>query len=163
MYMKPLIVGVIAILMFAAIVAAAIILWQKIPGPVASIVKDAMIVDLRAKGLTTIPAEIGEYTNATQLLLDDNKLTGALPAEIRKMSKLEILSAKNNQLTGIPAEIGQLYNLELIDFSNNNIDTYPNELFQLQQPMRLVLTGNPFSSAQKAELQAKLPNATISF
>lgn len=144
-------------------VLAVIFVWQRAPGPVLSISKSVARIDLAAKGLTSLPAEIGEYTNAIELILDNNSLTGALPAEIRKMSKLQILSARNNQLTGIPAEIGQLRNLKVIDFANNKISTYPNELLQLQQQLTLILTGNPITTEQVAKIKAGMPNAVVEF
>lgn len=139
-------------------------LWQnETLGPVLGLPRDTVIIDLRNRGLTSLQAEIGEYTLATELLLDDNLLSGALPGEIRKLERLEVLSASNNNLTGIPAEIGQLDNLEIIDLSGNDIDTYPNELFNLQQPLTLILSGNSFTEEQIQEIRDGMPNAVVEF
>lgn len=131
--------------------------------PLAGIPLNAEVIDVSGRNLTSLPAEIGSYTYAVQLILDGNSLTGALPAEIRKMQRLETLSAKDNQLTGIPAEIGQLQHLSLIDFSGNNISTIPNELFNLQQPLKLVLTGNPLSPELVSTIRDRMPNAEVVF
>lgn len=150
-------------LVLVLLIAAAALFAMTTSTPLAGIPTSATVIDLRSTGLTSLPAEIGQYTAATQLLLDDNQLKGALPAEIRKLTGLEIISAKHNQLTGIPAEIGQLHILKHIDLSDNQITTYPNELLQLQQPLILNISGNPFTAEQVAALRAALPNADIQF
>lgn len=96
--------------------------------------------------------------------ISNNKLTGALPAEIRKMTGLKIVRASNNQLTGIPAEIGQLGQLQELDFSYNQINTYPNEIANLKNNLKVLkLTGNTFTADQIGELRGLLPNTTIEF
>ena len=72
------------------------------------------VVDYSGKGLTKFPKEVLSKTEITALNLSNNNLTGALPAEIRKLSILEELNVSNNQMTGIPAEIGQLKNLKIL-------------------------------------------------
>lgn len=160
--MQKIIISILALVVLFVIVG--VLMWQRnSPAPISGIGLDEVILDLSSRGLTTLPAEIGEYTRVRQLILDDNNLTGSLPAEIRKLTELEILSARNNQLTGIPAEIGQLHNLTLIDFSGNDINTYPNELTQLQQTLTLDLRGNPFTTDQIAQLRKDMPQAAVLF
>jgi len=98
------------------------------------------------------------------LNVSNNKLTGALPAEIRKMTGLKELNASHNNLTGIPAEVGQLNSLEKIDFSYNNINGIPNELINLADTLlELNITGNPYSPQQVEALQVMLPSTEIIF
>ena len=79
-------------------------------------------LNLYSKGLTALPAEIGQLTNLTTLWLSKNNLT-ALPAEIGKLSNLTTLVLDGNDLTEIPAEIGQLSNLTTLGLSGNeNLD-----------------------------------------
>lgn len=155
---------IVALVLFMLIAAAGsyILLVQK-SEPLTGLSKNTSIINLSNKELFTISAEIGEYINATELILDNNSLTGALPAEIGKMSNMEILSVKNNKLTAIPAEIGQLKNLKRLDFSNNNISTYPEELFLLQQKIFIDLAGNDFTLEQLSEIKNKMPNAVVNY
>ncbi len=89
-------------------------------------------------------------------------MTGALPAEIRKLTKLEILNASENKLTGIPAEIGQLSKLKTANFANNNISGLPLEIGNLNNLVTLDLRGNPnVSQYDISQIQAKIPNAKI--
>ncbi|WP_174708277.1 hypothetical protein [Nostoc sp. TCL240-02] len=71
--------------------------------------KSATLV-LYAKGLTTLPAEIGQLINLKALYLHSNQLT-TLPEEIGQLSNLSELYLHSNQLTTLPEEIGQLSNL----------------------------------------------------
>jgi len=80
------------------------------------------------------------------------------------MTKLRILSAKNNNLTGIPAEIGQLSNLVSIDFSNNNLDSMPNEIGNIKNNLKtLNLSGNNYSQEKMQEIKNMLPNTNVIF
>jgi Leucine-rich repeat (LRR) protein len=54
-----------------------------------------------------VPAELGQLTALTVLALNANKLTSIL-AELGNLPALEYLNLGNNQLTGVPAELGQL-------------------------------------------------------
>ena len=56
-----------------------------------------------------------ENGRVVKLLLDDFGLTGAVPAEIGRLSALRVLDLANNQLTSVPAEIGQLTSLTKLD------------------------------------------------
>ena len=58
-------------------------------------------LDLSGKGLTELPAEIGNLTNLTLLNLRDNQLT-ALPPGIGNLINLKGLSVSHNQLTALP-------------------------------------------------------------
>ena len=128
------------------------------------VVKDlsANTESLASRGLTTLPMSIFDETNTTTLDVSNNNLTGALPAEIRKLKKLQILNASNNKLTGIPAEIGQLENLETVDFSNNDISGLPLEIGNLSNLKTLDLRGNQNVSTYDIGLiQKEIPNAAI--
>lgn len=127
--------------------------------------RQSYTVDVSGQGLTSLSTEFFEGKGNVKIFdVSGNALTGALPAEIRKMENLEELDASDNDLTGIPAEIGQMKRIQRIDFSSNNINTYPNEFANIKNNLKsLNLTGNPFTPAQIAELQAMLPNTEISF
>ena len=56
---------------------------------------------LYANRLTgTIPPELGNLTNLTNLSLNDNRLTGEMPSELGNLEYLNWLSFGGNQLTG---------------------------------------------------------------
>lgn len=122
-------------------------------------------LDVSGQNLTRLTAEFFNDNPGVEILdVSDNKLTGALPAEIRKMTGLKIVRASKNQLTGIPAEIGQLSKLQELDFSDNQINTYPNEIANLKNNLKVLkLTGNTFTEAQIAKLQKLLPETEIEF
>jgi len=108
-----------------------------------------------------LPSEIGELTNLEELYLDNNQLEGALVAEIRKMPRLKILDASDNNMTGIPAEIGQMSNLEVLDYSNNQLDTYPNEIVNMKSLKTLDLSGNRYSPESLEAIQVLLPQTEV--
>ena len=53
-----------------------------------------------------------ENGRVVKLELEEFGLTGAVPAEIGRLSALRELDLGDNQLTSLPAEIGQLTSLE---------------------------------------------------
>ena len=118
--------------------------------------------DYSGKGLAKFPKEVLGQTNLVILDISDNNLTGALPAEIRHLTKLEELNASNNKMTGIPAEIGQLSKLKTLNYANNQITGLPLELGNLTQLDVLDLRGNPNVSQYDLSLiRPKLPNTDI--
>jgi len=88
-------------------------------------------LDLSESGLTgSIPPEIGNLINLTELWLGYNQLSGSIPPEIGNLTNLTELRLDYNQLTGsIPSEIGNLTNLEWLTLNNNQLtDTIPNKI-----------------------------------
>ena len=71
---------------------------------------DITFLDLGNFGLTgSIPPEIGNLTNLTQLYLSYNQLTGEIPPEIGNLTNLTTLYLQHNNLTGeIPPEVCDL-------------------------------------------------------
>ncbi len=114
------------------------------------------------QGLTHFPKDALSHTDAVSLNLSGNDLTGALPAEIRKLTNLQTLDVSNNRMTGIPAEIGQLKNLKTLNYANNQITGLPMEMGNLTQLQTLDLRGNPDISQQDlSKIRAKLTNTDI--
>ena len=66
------------------------------------------------RGVTMVDGGVAE------LELDEVSLTGAVPAEVGRLSALRKLSLSYNQLTSVPAEIGQLTSLERLYLGINN-------------------------------------------
>lgn len=117
---------------------------------------------LANSNLDSVPMSVFDDKSINTLDVSGNNLTGALPAEIRKLSNLEVLIASDNNLTGIPAEVGQLTKLRIINFANNNISGLPLELGNLGNLETLDLRGNPNVSTYDISLiQPKIPDAQI--
>jgi leucine-rich repeat protein SHOC2 len=77
-----------------------------------------------------VPAEVGRLSALIQLNLNSNQLT-SVPAEIGQLTALRELNLNSNQLTSVPAEIGQLAALEWLDLSENQLTRVPAEIGQL--------------------------------
>ena len=61
-----------------------------------------------------IPAELGDLTNLGWLGLNDNQLTGEIPAELGDLSRLWRLYLSSNQLTGcIPSGLRNIQDIDL--------------------------------------------------
>ena len=80
-----------------------------------------------------IPAALGNTWGLKRLNLGDNQLTGEIPAELANLSNLEYLNLGDNQLTGeIPAELSNLTNLEQLSLGGNQLTgEIPKELGNL--------------------------------
>ena len=101
-----------------------------------------------------IPAELGNLTNLTGLSLNGNQLSGAIPAELGNLTNLTGLSLNGNQLSGaIPAELGNLTNLTGLSLNGNQLSgAIPAELGNLTNLTGLSLNGNQLSGAIPPEL-----------
>lgn len=118
-------------------------------------------LDLSGKGLTSVPKDIFSKTELESLNLSQNKLTGALPAEVRHLQNLKVLNLSHNDFTGVPAEVGQLENLEVLDLSYNKLTGLPYEIGNLKNLKLLKLSGNDYAKADLAIIKEKLPASTI--
>ncbi len=118
-------------------------------------------LDLSGSGLESIPSYVFKRTELEELDLSDNRLTGALPAEIRNLRNLRVLDASRNQMTGVPAEVGQLSELQYLDLSDNKLTGLPLELGNLRNLRRLDLRGNNPSSQDLDAIRSKLNNTEI--
>lgn len=118
-------------------------------------------LDLSNQGLTKLPAYVLERTDLAALDISYNKLTGALPGEIRFLKNLTTLNASYNQMTGVPAEIGQLTKLTELNLANNQLTGLPYELGNLINLKRLVLTGNNYSEQDLEVILRGIPNVEV--
>ncbi|XP_042518655.1 probable leucine-rich repeat receptor-like protein kinase At1g35710 [Macadamia integrifolia] len=68
----------------------------------------------------SIPTQIGNLNNLTELDLSYNEFTGSIPSQIWNLRNLERLELGSNLLSGsIPTQIGTLRNLSELDLSHN--------------------------------------------
>ena len=115
------------------------------------------VLDLSNQGLKSIPSYVFNRTDLEELNVSRNSLTGAIQAEIRHLSRLKILDASDNSMTGVPAEIGQLQNLEVLDLSNNQLTGLPNELGNLKNLKVFNISGNQYSQQDLDHIINDLP------
>ena len=95
----------------------------------------------------SIPAELGNLSNLESLYLSYNQLSGSIPKELGNLSSLESLSLTNNQLTAIPGELGNLSNLRSLSVSSNQLSgSIPKELGNLSSLESLSLTNNQLTA-----------------
>lgn len=115
------------------------------------------VLDLSNKDLDKLPAYVLKMSDLEELIISNNRLTGALPAEIHDLRSLRVLDASNNLMTGVPAEVGQLQNLEILNLSNNKLTGLPNELGNLKKLKVLNLSGNNYSKQDLEVIKKGLP------
>jgi internalin A len=103
--------------------------------------ENATILDLSAKGLTSLPSTIGQLTDLRTLDLRNNRLK-RLSEVIGQLSGLEELYLYENQLTSLPESIGRLKSLAILGLSDNQLINLPSEIERLQGLRILFLSGN---------------------
>ena len=70
----------------------------------------------------TIPASISSRTKLHHLFLNNNQLTGSIPSDIGNLTLLEIFSVSSNQLSGsIPSSMGALTKLRALGLEDNDL------------------------------------------
>ena len=105
-----------------------------------------------------LSAWYGVYTNeqgrVDGLILRSNNLSGALPPELARLTRLRILSLRFNQLSGpIPPELGQLTGLTSLNLHRNRLTgPIPPELGQLNNLDLLHLDENQLTGPIPPEL-----------
>ena len=135
-------------------------------------------VETNAQGLVTelslennnlsgaIPAQLGDLTQLRRLVLYSNELTGNIPPELGKLSNVTRISLSSNSLTGsLPPGIGSLANLDTLILHTNELSgSIPTELGNLASLENLSLALNSLSGTVPPELGrlAKLKRLTFS-
>ena len=117
-------------------------------------------VNLDENSLTgQIPAELGSLSYLQNLFLARNSLTGEIPASLGNLSELRWLNIGGNQLSGeIPPELGSLSGLWALGLWENRLSgTIPAELGQLDSLVSLGLASNQLTGNIPFEL-ANLTN-----
>ena len=113
------------------------------------------VLDLTRNQLSgAIPAELGRLTNLQRLDLFYNRLSGEIPAELGSLTNLEWLDLSYNQLTGtIPVQLGDLTNLQRLSLTSIQLTgPIPPELGSLANLQVLALGGNQLTGPIPTEL-----------
>ena len=97
-----------------------------------------------------------ENGRVVELEFDEFELTGAVPAEIGRLSALRVLDLSYNQLTSLPMEIWQLTSLRGLYLRGNLLMSVPAEIGQLTSLRGLYLRDNELTTLPAAirELRA---------
>lgn len=96
-------------------------------------------------GIVCNPGD-GDVRHVIQLLLNDNGLTGSLPASLAELEYLNTLLLSHNALEGtLPESLWHLSKLRVLQFADNNLSgQLPGTL--LDYPLQFIhLSGNRFS------------------
>lgn len=109
-----------------------------------------------------LPRDIGDLTNLVELRAGGSTISGPIPPEIGRLTKLQVLDftgyysnlSTANQISGpIPREIGQLSSLRELDLQGNAITgPLPSELTRLPNLEILQLNNNPVGGEIPADL-----------
>ena len=101
-----------------------------------------------------IPADLGDLANLEVLSLSRNTLSGAIPVDLGDLSNLQELYLNVNELSGaIPADLGDLANLEVLSLSRNTLSgAIPADLGDLTSLQELYLHRNNLTGAIPADL-----------
>ncbi len=108
----------------------------------------------------TLPAGLGSLAELRRLVLDGNSLTGRIPPDLGNLGRLTILNLRGNSLAGsIPAQLGALASLDTLDLFGNDLSgPIPPSLGDLGSLIRLTLGWNELTGTLPAEL-GRLDNA----
>ena len=93
----------------------------------------------------SLPPEIGQLTNLTELFLHHNQLD-IIPTRLCTLNNLRLLWLNNNKITSVPYEIVQLKSLARLHLDNNLISVFPDHLCQLTSLEILYLNNNKIST-----------------
>jgi len=97
-------------------------------------------LDLRGRGLDSIPSEIGNITTLEVLWLDRNNLR-TLPNTLQNLPNLHSLSLRHNQLATFPQQLTRLPNLSQLFLDHNRFQKVPKEVWQFDNLIALGLSG----------------------
>ena len=102
----------------------------------------------------SMPAELGSLAGLQQLHLQQNQLTGSIPAELGNLTQLNTLWLNQNQLSGaIPAALGNISSLSNLFLGTNQLSgPVPSELGRLTNLQSLQLGQNMLSGPIPSEL-----------
>lgn len=95
----------------------------------------------------TLPAEFGSFSGMTYIDLSSNKLEGSIPESIGQCTELRELYFGNNKLTGnIPTSLSQCSKLRVLSLASNQFSiNFPDAIISLTGLESLDLSSNQFN------------------
>lgn len=108
----------------------------------------AYSLNLEGLDLVSLPEELSELANLTELMLRGNKIT-LLPGWIGRLRKLVRLDVDNNQLTELPDSIGTLCNLTEFTLRGNKLNRLPESISGLAKLTKLDVNNNQLALLPK--------------
>ncbi|CAK9133867.1 unnamed protein product [Ilex paraguariensis] len=136
----------------------------KLPNSVANLSTNLKMLTLGSNLIYgSIPYEIGNLTNLTNLGLEGNFLTGRVPDAMGKLQHLGKLYLNANNLSGpIPSSLGNLTSLNMLFIDDNRLEgSIPSSLGKCHKLEILVLSSNNLSGTIPKEVMA-ISSLTIS-
>ena len=126
--------------------------WQGVTTNAAGFVTELSLPENNLSG--TLPPELAKLTRLRELDLDDNRLRGSLPPELGDLPQLRRLVLGANELTGrIPPELAGLSQLTMLDLGSNSLSgAIPPELGSLPRLDSLLLHRNELTGPIPVEL-----------
>ena len=112
-------------------------------------------INLSSRDLSgSIPVQLEQLTELTQLYLHVNQLSGQIPEQLGQLANLGILNLHDNELSGqIPSQLGQLTGLGQLYLHINELSgQIPSQLGQLTGLVHLSLEDNNLSGSIPAVL-----------
>ncbi|TRY72380.1 hypothetical protein TCAL_04746 [Tigriopus californicus] len=91
--------------------------------------------------LVHVSDQLGQLTNLSSLLLNQNGITSLSGPALSHLTKLKVLDVSGNQLTAIPDQISALTALTTLNLANNAIESMP-VLKELKSLAHVDLGGN---------------------
>ena len=112
-------------------------------------------LDLEENNLSgPLPAELSQLGSLEELILADAGISGTIPPELGKLGSLTVLNLVSDSLTGpIPRELGDLTSLQALGLGGSPLTgSIPPELGNLANLETLVLLGTEISDSIPPEL-----------
>jgi len=106
-------------------------------------------LDLSINNLVSLPDEMDQLKNLTQLYVHNNKLK-TVPNVIYKLKNLTELNMGGNEIESISEEIGNLTKLTILWLDDNQLTSMPEAIGNLTKLTRLYLSGNELTSLPKS-------------
>ncbi|XP_072990494.1 uncharacterized protein [Typha latifolia] len=133
--------------------------WKQIAGPIPPCIATSLpflrILDLPGNRLSgPIPKEVGRLSRLTVLNLADNLISGEIPRSLPSLTSLKHLDLSNNRISGrIPSNFGNLRMLSRALLARNQISgPIPVSIGYMNRLADLDLAGNRISGGIPADL-----------
>ncbi len=133
--------------------------WYGVETNSAGFVTELELDDNNLSG--SLPAQLGELAELRRLVLDGNEISGRIPPELGNLGNLTMLNLRGNSMEGpIPSELGNLTALDTLDLFFTGVSgTIPPSLGNLGSLQRLTVGWNQLSGPIPPEI-GQLDNAT---